>query len=53
MADVLRGGTRLRAKPLFWERSFGEAERVNPQLAMRSGGWKLHMKEKRGLRRTI
>jgi N-acetylgalactosamine-6-sulfatase len=46
MAAVLRGGARARAKPLFWERSFGEAESANPLLAMRSGDWKLHMKEK-------
>ncbi len=43
-ADVLRGANRPRRKPLFWERSFGD-EKSNPQLAMRAGDWKLHMRQ--------
>lgn len=43
-ADVLRGGTRARTKPLFWERSFGD-EKLNPMLAMRDGNWKGHMRQ--------
>lgn len=46
IGDVLRGKTRSRAKPLFWEWRFnilGPALNRSPMLALRAGEWKLLM----------
>jgi arylsulfatase A-like enzyme len=47
ISDILRGGTRPRAKPLMWEWRFsiGGAEpfHQSPTLAIRDGDWKLLM----------
>lgn len=46
IADVLKGSSRGRANPLFWEWRFrivGEPFHHSPQLAVRDGDWKLYL----------
>ena len=46
VADILAGASRPRHNPLMWEWRFGIAGHVwnvSPQLAIRSGDWKLYM----------
>lgn len=46
MADVLKGASRARKRPLFWEwrfRIFGEPFHHSPELAVRDGDWKLYV----------
>ena len=46
VADILRGTSRPRSKPLFWEWRFriaGEVFHHSPRLAIRDGDWKLLM----------
>jgi N-acetylgalactosamine-6-sulfatase len=46
VGDVLRGASRPRTKPLFWEWRFniaGEVFHRSPQLAVRDGDWKLYL----------
>jgi arylsulfatase A-like enzyme len=46
ISDILKGQSRPRSKPFFWEYRFnngGEVFHQSPMLAMRDGNWKLLM----------